>query len=95
MMPPRQISADPDRAVAIHVREELGIDPDDLPSPWTAAFASFVSFTAGALIPLGPYLLGRPGEEFHVLSLASNTGGRQSEADALAEPAIEDQATQS
>jgi vacuolar iron transporter family protein len=56
----RQISADPDRAVAIHVREELGIDPDDLPSPWTAAFASFVSFTAGALIPLAPYLLGYP-----------------------------------
>jgi VIT1/CCC1 family predicted Fe2+/Mn2+ transporter len=56
----KQISADPDRAVAIHVREELGIDPDDLPSPWTAAFASFVSFTVGALIPLAPYLLGYP-----------------------------------
>jgi VIT1/CCC1 family predicted Fe2+/Mn2+ transporter len=56
----RQISADPDRAVAIHVREELGIDPDDLPSPWTAAGASFVSFTVGALIPLSPYLVGYP-----------------------------------
>jgi VIT1/CCC1 family predicted Fe2+/Mn2+ transporter len=56
----RQISADPDRAVAIHVREELGIDPDDLPSPWTAAGASFVSFTIGALIPLSPYLVGYP-----------------------------------
>jgi VIT1/CCC1 family predicted Fe2+/Mn2+ transporter len=56
----RQISADPDRAVATHVREELGIDPDDLPSPWTAAGASFVSFTVGALIPLAPYLVGFP-----------------------------------
>ncbi len=56
----RQISADPVRAVAIHVREELGIDPDDLPSPWTAAIASFASFTVGALIPLAPYLLGEP-----------------------------------
>jgi vacuolar iron transporter family protein len=55
----RQISADPDRAVAIHV-QELGIDPDDLPSPWTAAMASFASFTVGALIPLSPYLVGFP-----------------------------------
>jgi VIT1/CCC1 family predicted Fe2+/Mn2+ transporter len=61
----RQISADPDRAVATHVREELGIDPDDLPSPRTAAAASFAAFTVGALIPLGPFLLGYP-----VLSLA-------------------------
>ncbi|HUN38343.1 MAG TPA: VIT1/CCC1 transporter family protein [Trebonia sp.] len=54
----RQISADPDRAVATHVREELGIDPDDLPSPRTAAVASFLSFTLGALIPLAPFLAG-------------------------------------
>ena len=54
----RQISADPDRAVATHVREELGIDPDDLPSPRTAAAASFAAFTIGALIPLSPFLLG-------------------------------------
>jgi VIT1/CCC1 family predicted Fe2+/Mn2+ transporter len=56
----RQISADPDRAVATHVREELGIDPDDLPSPQTAAVASFASFTVGALLPLGPFLAGYP-----------------------------------
>jgi pimeloyl-ACP methyl ester carboxylesterase len=41
------------------------------------------------------YLLGQPGEEFHVLSLASRTGGKQSEADELAEPAAEEQAAQS
>jgi vacuolar iron transporter family protein len=56
----RQISADVDRAVATHVREELGIDPDDLPSPRTAAAASFIAFTAGALIPLAPFLIGLP-----------------------------------
>jgi VIT1/CCC1 family predicted Fe2+/Mn2+ transporter len=56
----RQISADADRAVATHVREELGIDPDDLPSPRTAAVASFTAFTAGALIPLAPFLIGLP-----------------------------------
>jgi VIT1/CCC1 family predicted Fe2+/Mn2+ transporter len=56
----RQISADPDRAVLTHVREELGIDPDDLPSPQTAAIASFGSFTVGALLPLSPFLVGYP-----------------------------------
>jgi len=56
----RQISADPDRAVETHVREELGIDPDDLPSPRTAAVASFLSFTVGALVPLSPFLIGVP-----------------------------------
>jgi VIT1/CCC1 family predicted Fe2+/Mn2+ transporter len=56
----RQISADPAVAIKVHVREELGIDPDDLPSPWTAAGASFASFTVGALIPLLPYLVGLP-----------------------------------
>jgi vacuolar iron transporter family protein len=56
----RQISADPDRAVATHVREELGIDPDDLPSPRTAALASLASFTVGALIPLSPFIVGYP-----------------------------------
>jgi VIT1/CCC1 family predicted Fe2+/Mn2+ transporter len=42
------------------VREELGIDPDDMPSPRTAAVASFAAFTVGALIPLSPFLVGYP-----------------------------------
>jgi pimeloyl-ACP methyl ester carboxylesterase len=41
------------------------------------------------------YLLGHPREEFHVLSLASKAGGKQGEADALTEPATEEQSTQS
>lgn len=39
-------------ALAAHAEVELGIDPDELTSPWYAAFASFVSFTVGALLPL-------------------------------------------
>jgi VIT1/CCC1 family predicted Fe2+/Mn2+ transporter len=54
----RQLSANPEEAWRVHVREELGVDPDDLPSPWTAAISSFLSFTLGALLPLLPYLLG-------------------------------------
>ena len=39
-------------ALAAHAEVELGIDPDDLTSPWNAALASMVSFTLGALLPL-------------------------------------------
>ncbi|WP_369015978.1 VIT1/CCC1 transporter family protein [Actinocrinis puniceicyclus] len=55
-----QISAQPDRGLGIHVREELGVDHEELPSPWTAAGASFASFSIGALIPLLPFLVGAP-----------------------------------
>jgi vacuolar iron transporter family protein len=54
----RQIHADVDNAVSVHAREELGVDPADLPSPRLAAASSFLSFAAGALVPLLPYLLG-------------------------------------
>ena len=54
----RQLSADPEQAWRVHAREELGVDPDDLPSPWVAAGSSFAAFTAGALVPVLPYLLG-------------------------------------
>ncbi|MEU3182766.1 VIT1/CCC1 transporter family protein [Streptomyces sp. NPDC006923] len=54
----RQLSKDPVQALEIHAREELGIDPDDLPSPLVAAVSSFGSFALGALLPVLPYLLG-------------------------------------
>jgi VIT1/CCC1 family predicted Fe2+/Mn2+ transporter len=54
----RQMSSDPEQAWRVHAREELGVDPDDLPSPWTAAGSSFVAFALGAFLPLLPYLLG-------------------------------------
>lgn len=39
-------------ALGAHAEAELGIDPDDITSPWHAAWASMVAFTVGALIPL-------------------------------------------
>lgn len=53
-----QLSKDPEQALEIHAREELGIDPGDLPSPLVAAVSSFGSFALGALLPVLPYLLG-------------------------------------
>jgi vacuolar iron transporter family protein len=55
-----QISAHPENALAVHVREELGVNHQDLPSPVFAAGASLLTFALGALIPLLPYLLGLP-----------------------------------
>ena len=53
-----QIHRDVDTAVAVHAKEEFGIDPDDLASPQLAAVSSFVAFAAGALVPVLPYVLG-------------------------------------
>lgn len=39
-------------ALQAHAEAELGIDPDDLTSPWQAAWASLISFSIGALLPL-------------------------------------------
>jgi len=49
---------DPAVALDTKVREELGLDPDELGSPWGAAMSSFIAFAIGAVIPLTPFLLG-------------------------------------
>ena len=51
----------PDLALAVHAREELGIDPDELPSALGAAGLSFVCFVFGALLPLLPWYVGSGG----------------------------------
>jgi VIT1/CCC1 family predicted Fe2+/Mn2+ transporter len=53
-----EISEHPDKALAVHAIEELGVNPSDLPSPLVAAGASLISFAVGAIIPLLPYALG-------------------------------------
>ncbi|WP_222618166.1 VIT1/CCC1 transporter family protein [Nakamurella sp. PAMC28650] len=55
------VSKNPDMALRLHTRDELGLDPDDLPSALLAGGASLVAFSIGALLPLIPYLFGFPG----------------------------------
>ena len=43
------------------VREELGLNPSDLGSPWAAGISSFLAFAAGALVPLLPFLIASGG----------------------------------
>jgi len=49
---------DPEKALDTLAREELGLNPGDLGSPWGAAFFSFFAFAVGAVVPLVPFLLG-------------------------------------
>ena len=50
------VMAQPEVALDLMAREELGLNPDDLGSPWGAASSSFVSFALGAVVPLLPYI---------------------------------------
>lgn len=51
----KAIIAEPAQALDTLAREELGLNPDELGSPWGAAIFSFLSFAAGALVPLLPF----------------------------------------
>ncbi len=52
------VSQNPDTALRVHTREELGVDPFELPSAVLAGISSLIAFSTGALLPLLPYLAG-------------------------------------
>jgi len=52
----KRMFANPAQVLDTLVREELGLDPDELGSPWGAASGSFVAFAIGALVPVLPYV---------------------------------------
>ncbi|WP_083908564.1 VIT1/CCC1 transporter family protein [Ilumatobacter coccineus] len=49
------VMEDPEVALEVHAREELGVDPDETGNPTAAAISSFIAFAVGALIPLFPW----------------------------------------
>ena len=51
----KAVISDPVQALDTLAREELGLNPEDLGSPWGVAIFSFLSFAAGALVPLLPF----------------------------------------
>jgi len=53
-----ELHRDETRALNFHLVQELGVDPNEKPSPWVAAGSSFAMFAIGAVIPLIPFLLG-------------------------------------
>ncbi|MEO1059014.1 MAG: VIT1/CCC1 transporter family protein [Actinomycetota bacterium] len=65
----RDVMDDTERALAVHAREEMGIDPTDLPSPLAAALVSIVCFSFGALLPVIPWFAGGTGTAPAVISV--------------------------
>lgn len=65
----RKLMRDPRQALDTLAREELGLNPDDLGSPWGAAVGSFASFAFGAALPLAPWF-GWAGERALAFTLA-------------------------
>jgi vacuolar iron transporter family protein len=53
-----EIHANPEVAIRVHLTQELGLDPDEQPSPTVAAVSSFLCFALGAVVPLLPFLFG-------------------------------------
>ena len=64
-----RLMEDPEHALDTKIREELGLDPDQLGSPTGAAAYSFAAFGLGAFIPLAPFLVGQ-GTSAVMLSVA-------------------------
>ena len=71
----RKLVQDREAALAALAREELGLNPDDLGSPWGAAIFSFLAFTGGAIVPLLPFLLGATGGRAVALAAAAAGAG--------------------
>lgn len=65
---------DPEHALATLAREELGIVPEDLGSPWSAAIASFILFALGAVVPVIPFFFGHGAAYIGASAAASGIG---------------------
>lgn len=52
-----RIIQNPKTAIDTLAREELGLDPSQLGSPWGASLSSFLAFVSGAVVPVIPYLV--------------------------------------
>ena len=63
-------SQDSERALRVYARAVLGLNPDELGSPWTTALSSFVTFSLGALVPLLPWFVA-PGPRVGIISIAA------------------------
>lgn len=67
----RKIVADPEMAINVLAREELGLDPDNLGSAAEAAIWSFLSFSAGAVLPVLPFVFGSPSPSAAAAAIAA------------------------
>lgn len=66
----KKMLAHPEHGLKTLAREELGLDPDELGSPWIAASSSFLTFALGAAIPLFPFFFFKVGQASLYTSIA-------------------------
>ena len=66
-----RVMADPAVALDTMAREELGLDPSQLGSPWGASVSSFTAFVAGAAVPILPYIFDAGSLAFSLSALLS------------------------
>ena len=69
----RALLANPEKALDVLSREELGLNPDDLGSPLGAALSSFISFALGAAVPLIPFVIARSTANTTLITTAALT----------------------
>lgn len=65
----KSLIGNPERAMDVLTRDELGLNPEELGSPWNAAIFSFLSFAVGAFVPLLPFLFGT-GDRLAIIAIA-------------------------
>jgi vacuolar iron transporter family protein len=53
----RDLSRDPERALTVYSRAVLGMNPEELGSPWASALSSLATFAVGAMVPLVPWFI--------------------------------------
>ena len=70
----KQLVADPEHALDTLAREELGLNPDELGSPWGAAISSLLSFALGAAVPLLPFAFGAGARALPIAGLLTAVG---------------------
>ena len=64
-----------DKFVSMYSSQVIGINEDELGSPWVAAFSSFLLFTAGSIAPLFPWIIGLHGVPGIALAIILTSAG--------------------
>ena len=67
------IMSNPDIALATMAKEELGLNPEDLGSPWKASISSLLAFALGAAVPVIPVVFSTGSTSIVISAIFSST----------------------
>lgn len=63
------VADDDKKFMSMYSSQVIGVNEDELGSPWVAAFSSFLLFTVGSIAPLFPWMIGMHGLEGIALAI--------------------------